>query len=172
MTIQSVGGKAFDAKTTYTIATNDFMAAGGDTYYAFKAASVNYDLGVPMDEVVMDYITTELKGVVRAEDYGAPEGRITITKGLPFTDVPAGASYYDAVKYVYENDIFKGFTETTFGPDNTMTRGQMVTVLWRMNGSPDPKGACPFTDVAVTSPYIKAITWAVENGLSLSLIHI
>ena len=166
VTIQSVGGKAFDAKTTYTIATNDFMAAGGDTYYAFKAASVNYDLGVPMDEVVMDYITTELKGVVRAEDYGAPEGRITITKGLPFTDVPAGASYYDAVKYVYENDIFKGFTETTFGPDNTMTRGQMVTVLWRMNGSPDPKGACPFTDVAVTSPYIKAITWAVENGLS------
>ena len=166
VTIQSVGGKAFDAKTTYTIATNDFMAAGGDTYYAFKAASVNYDLGVPMDEVVMDYITTELKGVVTTEDYGAPEGRITITKGLPFTDVPAGASYYDAVKYVYENDIFKGFTETTFGPDNTMTRGQMVTVLWRMNGSPDPKGACPFTDVAVTSPYIKAITWAVENGLS------
>ena len=58
VTIQSVGGKAFDAKAVYTIATNDFMASGGDTYYAFNAASVNYDLGVPMDEVVMDYIKT------------------------------------------------------------------------------------------------------------------
>ncbi len=63
------------------------MAAGGDTYYAFAAASVNYDLGLPMDEVVMDYITDELDGVVTAEDYGAPNGRITIEKGLPFTDV-------------------------------------------------------------------------------------
>ena len=49
VSIQSVGGKAFDPNATYTIATNDFMAAGGDTYYAFKTASVNYDLGVPMD---------------------------------------------------------------------------------------------------------------------------
>ena len=78
VSIQSVGGKAFDAKAVYTIATNDFMASGGDTYYAFSAASVNYDLGVPMDEVVMDFIKTELKGTVTAEAYGAPAGRITI----------------------------------------------------------------------------------------------
>ena len=166
VTIQSVGGKAFDPNATYTIATNDFMAAGGDTYYAFKTASVNYDLGVPMDEVVMDYITTKLKGVVSAEDYGAPEGRITIKKGLPFTDVAADAAYYDDVLYVYENNIFNGFTSTIFGPDSTMTRGQMVTVLWRMNGSPEPEKDCPFTDVAAASPYRKAIAWAVENGLS------
>ena len=166
VTIQSVGGRAFDPKATYTIATNDFMAAGGDTYYAFKAASVNYDLGIPMDEVVMDYIQEELKGKVTAEDYGAPAGRITIVKDLPFTDIPAGASYYDAVKYVYENDVFKGFTDTTFGPDNTMTRGQMVTVLWRMNGSPEPKADCPFGDVTAASPFRKAIAWAAENGLT------
>ena len=166
MTIQSVGGKAFDPKATYTIATNDFLAAGGDTYYAFKTASVNYDLGAPMDEVVMDYITEELDGVVTAEEYGAAEGRITIKKGLPFTDVAADAAYYDDVMYVYENSIFNGFTATTFGPDATMTRGQMVTVLWRMSGSPEPEKDCPFTDVAATSPYRKAIAWAVENGLS------
>lgn len=166
VTIQSVGGKAFNPKTTYTIATNDFMAAGGDTYYAFKAASVNYDLGIPMDEVVMDYIKEYLDGKVTYENYAYPEGRITIIKGLPFTDVAVDAPYYDAVKYVYENDIFKGFTETTFGPDSTMTRGQMVTVLWRMNGSPEPKAANPFTDVAANSPFVKAIAWAAENGLT------
>ena len=166
VTIQSVGGKAFDPKATYTIATNDFLAAGGDTYYAFKTASVNYDLGAPMDEVVMDYITEELDGVVTAEEYGAAEGRITIKKGLPFTDVAADAAYYDDVMYVYENSIFNGFTATTFGPEATMTRGQMVTVLWRMSGSPEPEKDCPFTDVAATSPYRKAIAWAVENGLS------
>ncbi|MDY5613582.1 5'-nucleotidase C-terminal domain-containing protein [Dysosmobacter sp.] len=165
VTIQSVGGKAFNPKTTYTIATNDFMAAGGDTYYAFNAAGF-VDTGVPMDEVVMDYIKEVLKGKVTAEDYGTPAGRITIVKGLPFTDVPAGASYYDALKYVYENDIFKGYTETTFGPDNTLTRGQMVTVLWRMNGSPEPKADCPFGDVAAASPFRKAIAWAAENGLT------
>ena len=92
VTIQSVGGKAFNPKTTYTIATNDFMAAGGDTYYAFNAAGF-VDTGVPMDEVVMDYITEELNGKVSAADYGEPAGRITIVKGLPFTDVPVGASY-------------------------------------------------------------------------------
>ncbi len=166
VSIQSVGGKAFDPNATYTIATNDFMAAGGDTYYAFKTASVNYDLGVPMDEVVMEYVTEELDGVVTAEDYGASEGRITIKKGLPFTDVAADAAYYDDVLYVYENNIFNGFTSTIFGPDSTMTRGQMVTVLWRMNGSPEPEKDCPFADVAAASPYRKAIAWAVENGLS------
>ena len=166
VSIQTVGGKAFDKNATYTIATNDFMAAGGDTYYAFAAASVNYDLGLPMDEVVMDYITDELDGVVTAEDYGAPNGRITIEKGLPFTDVAADAAYYDEVKYCYDNNIFKGVTETTFAPLSTLTRGQMVTVLWRMNGSPAPAGACPFTDVAADSPFRQAITWAAEKGLT------
>ena len=84
VTIQSVGGKAFDAKAVYTIATNDFLAAGGDTYYAFKAASANYDTGAPMDEVLMDYIRTELKGVV-GDTYAKPQGRITVTK----TEAPA-----------------------------------------------------------------------------------
>ena len=50
---------------------------------SFKTASVNYDLGIPMDEVVMDYVKTELKGVVSAENYGEAGDRITIIKGLP-----------------------------------------------------------------------------------------
>ena len=51
-------------------------------------------------------------------------------------------------------------------PNNTITRGQMVTVLWRMNGSPEPKNANPFGDVAATSPFVKAIAWAAENKLT------
>ena len=76
VTIKTVGGKDFDPAATYTIATNDFMASGGDTYYRFVNATANYDLGIPMDEVVMDYITTVLNGTVAADKYGEPAGRI------------------------------------------------------------------------------------------------
>ena len=79
VTISTVGGKAFDPAATYTIATNDFMASGGDTYYCFVNATANYDLGLPMDEVVMDYVNTVLSGTVTAEKYGEPAGRITIS---------------------------------------------------------------------------------------------
>ena len=78
VTIKTVGGKDFDPAATYTIATNDFMASGGDTYYRFVNATANYDLGIPMDEVVMDYITTVLNGTVAADKYGEPAGRIHV----------------------------------------------------------------------------------------------
>ena len=78
VTIKTVGGKDFDPAATYTIATNDFMASGGDTYYRFINATANYDLGIPMDEVVMDYITTVLNGTVAADKYGEPAGRIHV----------------------------------------------------------------------------------------------
>ena len=79
VTIASVGVKDFDPAATYTIATNDFMASGGDTYYRFVNATANYDLGIAMDEVVMQYITDVLGGTVTAEKYGEPAGRITIS---------------------------------------------------------------------------------------------
>lgn len=88
VSIATVGGKAFDAKATYSIATNDFMAAGGDTYYAFASAKTNYDLGLPMDEVLMDYIKEELGGTVTAAAYGEPAGRITIS-AAPAEEAPA-----------------------------------------------------------------------------------
>ncbi len=76
VTINSINGKAFDAAARYAVVTNDFLAAGGDTYYAFSIATV-INTGVPMDQVLMDYITTELNGVV-GEEYAAPQGRITV----------------------------------------------------------------------------------------------
>ena len=71
-------GKPFDKDAVYSVITNNFLAAGGDTYYAFAAASSQFDTGLPLDEVLMDYITTELKGVV-GEQYAQPQGRMTIT---------------------------------------------------------------------------------------------
>ena len=79
VTITSVGGKDFDPSATYTIATNDFLASGGDTYYRFVNAVANYDLGVSLDEVLMDYITDALNGAVTAAQYGEPAGRITVS---------------------------------------------------------------------------------------------
>ncbi len=169
VTIQSVGGKAFNEKTVYTIATNDFMAAGGDTYYAFSAASSNYDLGIPMDEVVMDYITTELKGTVTAKAYGAPEGRITVKTGPvnPFSDVAAASPYYEGILWAVENNVTIGTTATTFSPANPCTRAQIITFLWRAAGSPEPESMeSTFRDVTDASAYYyKAVLWAAEEGI-------
>ena len=167
VTIETVGGEPFDANATYTIATNDFMAAGGDTYYAFAAASVNYDLGIAMDEVVMDYITDELKGTVTAEAYGEPAGRITVDQGLAFTDVAATSPYYDGIEWAVDEGITNGTTATTFSPYQNCTRAQSITYLWRAAGSPEPASMEPaYTDVTDTSLYFfKAVQWASEQGL-------
>ena len=167
VTIETVGGEPFDANATYTIATNDFTAAGGDTYYAFAAASVNYDLGLAMDEVVMDYITEELKGTVTAGAYGEPAGRITVDQGLAFTDVAATSPYYDGIEWAVDEGITNGTTATTFAPYQNCTRAQIITYLWRAAGSPEPASMEPaYTDVTDTSLYFfKAVQWASEQGL-------
>ncbi len=169
VTIETVGGKAFDPKATYSIATNDFMAAGGDTYYAFAAASVNYDLGIPMDEVVMDYITTELKGVVTAEAYGEPAGRITVELPFenPFADVAETSAYYDGILWAVEEGITTGRTETTFVPGENCTEANILTFLWRANGEPAAETTeNPFGEaVSADAYYYQAALWAFEKKM-------
>ena len=80
VSIQEVNGKPFDPKATYAVITNNFLAAGGDTYYAFASASAQFDTGLPLDEVLMEYISEGLNGVVSAAQYEKTQGRITITK--------------------------------------------------------------------------------------------
>lgn len=111
--IQTVGGEAFNPEETYTIVTNDFMGAGGDTYYAFKAASSGYDSGVPLDEVDMDYITSELKGVVSKAQYGETDNRIHT---ISYNDVKAGDWYANAVNYVTLTGLMNG-TGDGFSPN-------------------------------------------------------
>lgn len=84
-----------------------------------------------------------------------------------FTDVESGAFYEDAVKWAVENKITQGETDTTFAPNKTCTRGQIVTFLWRANGSPEPSStANPFVDVKSGEYYYKAMLWAKEKGIT------
>ena len=81
VSIQEINGKPFDPKATYAVVTNNFLAAGGDTYYAFASASSQFDTGLPLDEVLMEYITEGLNATVTAKQYGQPQGRITVLTG-------------------------------------------------------------------------------------------
>lgn len=86
---------------------------------------------------------------------------------LSFTDVSAKAYHFDAVAWAVKNKITSGQSDTLFAPDASCTRAQMVTFLWRANGSPEPTVTeLPFTDVAADAYYAKAVLWAVENGIT------
>lgn len=90
----------------------------------------------------------------------------TKAKAVEFSDVDEGAYYYDAVQWAVQKGITSGTSETAFSPDQTCTRAQTVTFLWRAAGSPAPKGGDnPFTDVKETSHYYNAVLWAVERGI-------
>ena len=80
VTINSINGEAFDPEATYAVVTNNFTAAGGDTYNVFMRAyneGSGFDTGIPMDEAVMNYVTEVLEGTITEEAYGAPAGRET-----------------------------------------------------------------------------------------------
>ena len=83
-----------------------------------------------------------------------------------FSDVAQGSYCYDAVMWAYDQGIAKGFSSTTFAPDQSCTRGQVVTFLWRAAGCPTAKGNSPFTDVSASSPYAEAIAWAAQKGIA------
>lgn len=86
---------------------------------------------------------------------------------LSFTDVSVKEYYFDAIAWAVKNAITEGVNDTIFAPGASCTRAQMVTFLWRANGSPEPTATeLPFTDVAVDAYYAKAVLWAVENGIT------
>ena len=84
----------------------------------------------------------------------------------PFTDVKAGSYYYDAVLWAVENGITNGTSATTFSPNATCSRAQIVTFLWRSQKSPVSDSVNPFTDVAADAYYNTAVLWAAENGIT------
>ncbi len=86
--------------------------------------------------------------------------------GISFIDVATGSYYYDAVEWAVENGVTEGTSATTFSPDASCTRAQMVTFLWRANGSPKATVANPFTDVQADAYYYDAVLWAVEKGIT------
>ena len=87
------------------------------------------------------------------------------TGANPFTDVSEKDWFYGDVMFVYENGLMLGTSKTLFSPYGTATRGMMATILWRMEGSPAPKGKNSFTDVEAEKWYADAITWTAENDI-------
>ena len=131
----------------------------------------NYVQSFPVDE------TTGLPTITAENSpYGevTGEGRITLVSEKPeepvenpFTDVKETAYYYNSVLWAVGKGVTAGTSETTFAPDANCTRAQIVTMLWASQGKPDPKTTeNPFTDVAETAYYYKAVLWAYENGIT------
>ena len=94
---------------------------------------------------------------------GSPAAK---SSAMPFADVKAGSYYYDAVLWAVEKGITKGTSDTMFSPDATCTRAQIVTFLWRANGSPAVSGNSAFTDVAADAYYAAAVKWAEKNDVT------
>ena len=128
--INSVNGKEFKANEVYAVVTNNFCAAGGDTYYAFKAASAQFDTGIPLDEAVMEYVTKELKGVI-GEQYAAPQGRILLN---PFKDVKVSSWFGKYVIDLYNDGIINGTSATTYAPNDTLTWAAALKLLLVSHG--------------------------------------
>ena len=137
------------------------------------------DKGYALDTIqVVDRKNNQIKLTEKDGKYTftMPESDVTVSAAFkaaapasenPFTDVPSGAYYEDAVIWAVKKDITSGTTATTFSPDGSCTRAQAVTFLWRAAGSPEPKSAAmPFADVPAGSYFEKAVLWAVENGIT------
>ena len=88
-----------------------------------------------------------------------------LAASTPFYDIAGDAWYAEAVGYVYANKLMSGVDDKTFGPDVEATRGQIVTILYRMAGQPAVSGTARFSDVAANAYYNKAITWASGAGI-------
>lgn len=164
VTISTVNGEAFDPAATYTIATNDFTAKGGDTYGVFKTAGGWKDVGVSLEDALINYTTEELDGTITAEQYGEPAGRITIVDepaNYP-ADLETGSWYYNAAVYALDNGIMNG-TNKGFEPTGTVTRATVYQTLYNMEGKPAVEKA------TVTGTegkwYANAINWAASAGL-------
>ena len=170
--------------TTYPITVKS--AKNGDVTASHKTASkgttvtltVDPDKGYLLDTLtVLDGKDKEIKLTEKNGKYTfvMPDSKVTVaatfkplttTGKHPFTDVPAGAYYEDAVVWAVGKNITTGMSAAAFDPNGSCTRAQIVTFLWRAAGSPEPKTMKGFDDVASNAYYAKAVAWAVENGIT------
>ena len=155
VSINSINGKEFKVDDTYAVVTNNFVADGGDTYYAFAAATSKFDTGMTLDVAVMDYITKELKGVI-GEQYAAPQGRILMN---PFKDVKVSSWFGQYVIDLYNDGIINGTSATTYAPNDPLTWAAALKLLLVSHG--DLKAA----DATGADWSKNAIAKAAELGL-------
>lgn len=183
----SGGGSSGGGSSVTTYAITVKSAKNGDVTASHKTASKGSTVTLTVDPdkgYVLDTLTvldSKDKAVKLTQKNGKytftmPSSKVTVSAAFkaaapasenPFTDVPSGAYYEDAVIWAVKKDITSGTSATTFDPDGSCTRAQAVTFLWRAAGSPEPKSAAmPFTDVPAGSYFEKAVLWAVENGIT------
>lgn len=162
-----------DGTENGSVSVRPKRASRGDTV----TITVEPDEGFELDELV---VTDKDGNELRLTDRGGgkysftmPGGRVEIKASFkklveisPFDDVNTDAYYYEAVKWAAENGIAAGIGDHLFGPDQSCTRAQIVTFLWRAAGSPEPESESGFADVPADSFYAKAGAWAVENGIT------
>ena len=155
ITVTSEGnGTATADYTTATPGTEVTLTATPDAHYRLKEWQVvSGDVTIKDGKFTMPEGDVEIKAVFALKH--------------PFTDVPDGAYYEDAVIWAVDNGVTNGTSATTFEPNNTCTRAQIVAFLWRAAGRPAPKSTeMPFTDVKKGCYYYNAVQWAVENGIT------
>ena len=102
-----------------------------------------------------------------AEEAAKKAAEEAAKKALPFTDVAKDSPAYDDIKYAYDNGILIGLSDTTFGENIPLTRGMIVTVLWRMEGKPEVAYTGVFTDVPAGEWYTDGVEWAASKGIVL-----
>ena len=146
---------------------NPFIDMPAGSYYedaVIWAVDKGITTGTSATTFTPDGICTRAQAVTFL--WRAAGSPVAKSSAMPFTDVPVGSYYYDAVLWAVENGITKGTSDTTFSPDATCTRAQIVTFLWRAGGSPVASGNSDFTDVAADAYYAAAVTWAEKNGVT------
>ena len=171
----SVPGYTVSADKTENgaIAVSPKSASKGDTVTITAAPGKDYELG---GIKVIDQNGREVKLTDKGGGkytFVMPAGKVTIkadftaqTADSIFADVPADAYYYEAVKWAADKGITGGIGDSLFAPDQSCTRAQIVTFLWRAAGSPEPSALSDFTDVPSDKYYARAVAWAVENGIT------
>ena len=158
----SSNGGTFDddssASTTFTMPANDTTITAN---WKKKSSGSSYSLteGIPKDEEKEPDKSEE-----KPEDE-KPENTETLIPSAGFDDVGIFDWYYEAVVYVSENGIMNGVGGNKFGPGTELKREMLATILWNMEGKPEPKDISPFLDVMSGEYYSKAIAWAGENGI-------
>ena len=156
---------AIDPKATYTLASHNYMLkSGGDGINMFMDNKLLQDEVMLDNQVLITYIEDYLNGTVPAS-YAAPQGRITVIP-TAYADVADGNWAVPAINYVTEKGIMNG-SGKNFDPNGSLTRGQLVTMLYRQAGKPAVEGKVSetFTDCADGKWYSDAVLWAVQNKI-------
>ena len=182
-----IDGKSIGAAKSYTF---ENVSRTHTTEVIFMKANGNPQTGVFVDVATGSYYEDAVdwaveNGITKGTDdtHFSPDGICTRaqavtflwraagspkpeTRTMPFADVPVGSYYYDAVLWAVENGITKGTSDTTFSPNMTCSRAQIVAFLWRSEKSPAAGTANPFVDVKSTAYYADAVLWAVKEDIT------